>query len=278
MSNTARVSRWVGGILSILIVFVIFIVPFIFILLTASKTKAEAADRLFTLPSDWRLIDNLVEVIGRGNYLLPRAFLNSLVLTVTSVILITLTAAMVGYVLQRRRSRWNRVVTFLVLAGLVIPPAVVPTIWLLQGLNLFKTMPGLILVTVAYGLPFSVLLFTAFMSSIPRDLDEAAIIDGAGPFRLFFRVIFPLLRPVTLTVVVVQSVFIYNNFNNALYFLPGDANATVQLTLYTYQSQSQTAFNLLFMSVLLIMIPPLIAYIVFNRQIVGGMTAGGVKG
>ena len=116
------------------------------------------------------------------------------------------------------------------------------------------------------------------MSSIPRDLDEAAIIDGAGPFRLFFRVIFPLLRPVTLTVVVVQSVFIYNNFNNALYFLPGDANATVQLTLYTYQSQSQTAFNLLFMSVLLIMIPPLIAYIVFNRQIVGGMTAGGVKG
>ena len=122
------------------------------------------------------------------------------------------------------------------------------------------------------------LLFTAFMSSIPRDLDEAAIIDGAGPFRLFFRVIFPLLRPVTLTVVVVQSVFIYNNFNNALYFLPGDANATVQLTLYTYQSQSQTAFNLLFMSVLLIMIPPLIAYIVFNRQIVGGMTAGGVKG
>jgi raffinose/stachyose/melibiose transport system permease protein len=278
MSNTARVSRWVGGILSILIVFVIFIVPFIFILLTASKTKVEAADRLFTLPSDWRLIDNLVEVIGRGNYLLPRAFLNSLILTVTSVILITLTAAMVGYVLQRRRSRWNRVVTFLVLAGLVIPPAVVPTIWLLQGLNLFKTMPGLILVTVAYGLPFSVLLFSAFMSSIPRDLDEAAIIDGAGPFRLFFRVIFPLLRPVTLTVVVVQSVFIYNNFNNALYFLPGDANATVQLTLYTYQSQSQTAFNLLFMSVLLIMIPPLIAYIVFNRQIVGGMTAGGVKG
>ena len=155
MSNTARVSRWVGGILSILIVFVIFIVPFIFILLTASKSKVEAADRLFSLPSDWRLIDNLVEVIGRGNYLLPRAFLNSLVLTVTSVILITLSAAMVGYVLQRRRSRWNRVVTFLVLAGLVIPPAVVPTIWLLQGLNLFKTMPGLILVTVAYGLPFS---------------------------------------------------------------------------------------------------------------------------
>lgn len=278
MSNRARVSRWVGGIGSILIVFVIFIVPFIFILLTASKTKGEAADRLFSLPTEWRLMDNLAEVIQRGNYLLPRAFLNSLVLTVTSVILITMTAAMVGYVLQRRRSRWNRVVSFLVLAGLVIPPAVVPTIWLLQGLNLFKTLPGLIMVTVAYGLPFSVLLFAAFMSGIPRDLDEAAIIDGAGPFRLFFRVIFPLLRPVTLTVVVVQSVFIYNNFNNALYFLPGDANATVQLTLYTYQSQSQTAFNLLFMSVLLIMIPPLIAYIIFNRQIVGGMTSGAVKG
>ncbi len=218
-------------------------------------------------------------MIGRGNYLLPRAFLNSLILTVTSVILITLiggdgrlrpAAAPIPVESSGRpSSSWP---------GSSSPRRWCPTIWLLQGLNLFKTMPGLILVTVAYGLPFSVLLFSAFMSSIPRDLDEAAIIDGAGPFRLFFRVIFPLLRPVTLTVVVVQSVFIYNNFNNALYFLPGDANATVQLTLYTYQSQSQTAFNLLFMSVLLIMIPPLIAYIVFNRQIVGGMTAGGVKG
>ena len=106
--------------------------------------------------------------------------------------------AMVGYVLQRRPSRWTPVVNFLVLAGLIIPPAVVPTIWVLQGLDLFKTLHGLILIEVAYGLSFTVLLFRAFVATIPRELDEAAIMDGAGPLRLFFQVILPLLRPVSL--------------------------------------------------------------------------------
>ena len=91
------------------------------------------------------------------------------------------------------------------LAGLIIPPAVVPTIWVLQETQLFKTLTGLILVEVAFGLSFTVLLFRAFVATIPRELDEAAIIDGAGPIRLFFRVIFPLLRSVMVTVIVVQS-------------------------------------------------------------------------
>ena len=272
------VRRWAGGIVAIVIVTLIFIIPFIFIFLTASKNKTEAAERLFTWPTEWKIVDNFLEVIERGNYLLPRAFLNSLILTVCAVALITVLSAMVGYVLQRRRSGWNKLVNFLVLAGLIIPAAVVPTIWVLQGVGLFKTMPGLILVHVAFGLPFCVLLFTAFMTTIPRDLDEAAIIDGAGPFKLFFRVIFPLLRPVTVTIVVVQSVFVFNNFDFALYFLPGDENATVQLTLYNYQAQSVSAWNLLFMCVLVITVPLLIMYIIFNRQIVAGMTAGAVKG
>ena len=185
---------------------------------------------------------------------------------------------MVAFVLQRRRSRWTGLVNFLVLSGLIIPPAVVPTIWVLQGLGLFRTMPGLILVEVAFGLSFSVLLFRAFIATIPRELDEAAIIDGAGPVRLFFRVIFPLLRSVTVTVIVVQSVVVFNDFTNPLYFLPGDQNATVQLTLYNFQSQYSTQYNLLFMNILLITIPPLIMFLFFNRQIVAGMTSGAVKG
>ena len=164
------------------------------------------------------------------------------------------------------------------LAGLIIPPAVVPTIWVLQGLGLFNTMPGLILIEVAFGLSFCILLFRAFVATIPRELDEAAIIDGAGPLRLFFRVIFPLLRSVIVTVVVVQSVTVFNDFANPLYFLPGDENATVQLTLYNFQSQFNTQYNLLFMNILLITIPPLVMFIFFNRQIVAGMTAGAVKG
>jgi len=155
---------------------------------------------------------------------------------------------------------------------------VVPTVWVLQRIGLFQTMSGMVLIEVAYGLAFCVLLFRAFIGSIPRDLDEAAIIDGAGPLRLFFRVIFPLLRPVIVTVIVVQSVAVFNDFQNPLYFFPGDANATLQLTLYNFKSQFTTEYNLLFMNILLITIPPLIAYLIFQRQIVSGMTQGAVKG
>ena len=207
-----------------------------------------------------------------------RAFINSTTLTVLSVGIMVILSAMIGYVLQRRSSRWNPLVNFLVLAGLIIPPAVVPTIWMLQEIGLFKQMIGMILVNVAFGLPFCILLFRAFVSSIPRELDEAATVDGAGPIRLFFSVVMPLLKPVVITVIVVQAVAIFNDFTGPLYFLPGSQNVTVQLTLYNFQSQMLSQWNLLFTNILLITIPPLVMYIFFNRQIVAGMTSGAVKG
>ena len=185
---------------------------------------------------------------------------------------------MMAFVLQRRKSKASMAINVVILSGLIIPPAVVPTIYVLQELELFKTCQGLILVEIAYGLAFSVLLFQAFMSTIPRELDEAAIIDGAGPLTLFFRVVLPLLKPVIVTVVVIQTVFVWNDFQSAVYFLPGDQNATVQLTLYNFQSQYNTSTNLLFMDILLITIPPLILFIFFQRQIVAGLTTGSVKG
>ena len=165
----------------------------------------------------------------------------------------------------------------MVLAGLIIPPAVVPTIFVLQELHLFKSLWGLVLVEVAYVAPFSILLFRAFVATIPREIDEAAMIDGCTGFSLFFRVVFPLLRPVTITVIVTTSIIIYNDFVNPLYFLPGSENATVQLTLYNFQGQYLTQWNLLFTDVLLITIPPLILFILFNRKIVSGLTAGALK-
>jgi raffinose/stachyose/melibiose transport system permease protein len=139
-------------------------------------------------------------------------------------------------------------------------------------------MPGLILVEVAFGVSFAILLFRAFIATIPRELDEAAIIDGASPLRLFFQVIFPLLRSVAITVIVVQSVTVFNDFVNPLYFLPGDQNATVQLTLYNFSSQFTSQYNLLFMNILLITIPPLVMFLFFNRRIVAGLTSGAIKG
>jgi len=268
---------WLGTI-SIVLAAIVFLVPFAFIFVTAGKTQQEASRLEFTWPTQIAFVENFLTVIQTNNGVLWRAFINSTILTVAAVAIMVVLAAMVGYVLQRRASRWNGLINGLVLAGLIIPPAVVPTIWVLQGTGLYRTLGGLIAVHVAFGLSFCILLFRAFVATIPRELDEAALLDGAGPVRLFFRVIFPLLRSVIVTVIVVQAVTVFNDFTYALYFLPGDANATVQLTLYNYQSQGLNQWNLLFMDVLLITIPPLVMFIFFNRQIVAGMTSGAIKG
>jgi raffinose/stachyose/melibiose transport system permease protein len=266
------------GLLGIVLFGVVFMVPFAFILFTAAKTQREAGELQFSLPTTWALLQNFRDALAARDYMLIIAFINSTILTVASVTILVVLSAMVAYVLQRRRSRWNGVVNFLVLAGLIIPPAVVPTVWVLQKLGLFKTLPGLILIEVAFGLSFCILLFRAFIATIPRDLDEAATLDGASPTRLFFKVIFPLLRSVMMTVIIVQSVVIFNDFANPLYFLPGDENATVQLTVFNFQSQFNTQYNLLFADILLITIPPLLLYLFLNRRIVEGLTAGAVKG
>lgn len=275
---TAALKRYGLGVLAIAVTVVLFIVPLTFMALTAVKDRREAAKLDFSWPTSFHFLENFQDVLSARKFMLVTAFINSTVLTVVSVTILVVLAAMVAWVLQRRRSRWNDLANFLILSGLIIPPAVVPTIWVLQSMGLFKTLPGLILIEVAFHLSFCVMLFRAFISSIPRELDEAAVIDGCGPVRLFFRVIFPLLRSVIVTVIVVQSVAVFNDFQNPLYFLPGDANATVQLTLFNFQSQFATSYNLLFMNILLITIPPFIMYLFFNRQIVAGMTAGAVKG
>jgi raffinose/stachyose/melibiose transport system permease protein len=264
--------------LAIVVSAVVFLVPFAFILLTAVKDRQQASLLDFSWPHQFQFVQNFLDVLRARDYMLIIAFINSTILTVASVAGMVVLAAMTAFVLQRKASRWNGLINGLVLAGLIVPPAVVPTIWVLQRLGLFRTMPGLILVEIAFGLSFCVLLFRAFIATIPRELDEAAVIDGAGPLRLFFRVVFPLLRSVVVTVVVVQSVVVFNDFTNPLYFLPGDQNATVQLTLYNFSSQFTTQYNLLFMNILLITIPPLIMFLFFNRQIVAGMTAGAIKG
>ena len=278
MSIARRLRSYGTEVIALAVTFVVFVVPFIFIVLTAAKERLEASNRDFSFPTEWRLVENFEEVIGTRNDLMVTAMRNSLLLTVASVGLIVLLSAMVAYILQRRRDRLGDIVSAFIIAGLVIPPAIVPTIYVLQGIGLFKTLPGLVLVEVAFLMPFSVLIFRAFVSAIPRELDEAAIMDGATPLRLFWSVILPLMRPAIITVVVVSSVAIYNDFVNPLYFLPGSDNATVQLTLFAFQSQFSTRWNLLFADVLLITIPPLIMFIFFQRQLVSGMTAGAVKG
>jgi raffinose/stachyose/melibiose transport system permease protein len=270
--------KFIVEIIAILGSIIIFWVPFYFIIVNAMKDAKEASLMNLSWPSRIHIWDNIVEVISVRDYMLVRAFYNSTLLTVLSIVIMVVVCAMTGFVMQRRRDRFTPWLSFFVLAGLIIPPAIVPTIWVLDGIGLFKTMTGIVLVEVALGFPFGVLLYRGFMSGIPREIDEAATIDGAGGYRLFFQMILPLLKPVTATIIVTSSVSIFNDFTNPLYFFPGSKNATVQLTLYNFTSQFVSQWNLLFTNILLITIPPLLLFIFFNKKIVAGMTAGSVKG
>lgn len=270
-------SVWVDTV-ALVIIGILFVVPFMFILLTAAKPGPEAGLFQFSWPSHFQLVENIRDVLFFNNSQMVLALVNSSILTVTSITLIVLLSALVAYVMQRRNDRAASVVSSVMLAGLIIPPAVVPTIFVLQAVGLYKTLFGMIMVEVAFTLPFSTLIFRTFMASIPGEIDEAAIIDGASPMRVFFSVILPLLRPAIITVIVVSSVAIYNDFTGPLYFLPGAQNVTVQLTLFNFISQFSSQWNLLFADVVLITIPPLIMFMFFQRQIVSGLTAGAIKG
>jgi raffinose/stachyose/melibiose transport system permease protein len=263
---------------ALIVIGTVFLIPFAFIILTASKTGAEAALFEFSWPSKFQLIENIREVIVFGDNRMVLATWNSILLTVFSVILLVLLSAPVAYVMQRRLNRVAMIASAIILAGLIIPPAVVPTIFLLQWLGIYKTLFSLIMIEVAIQMPFAVLVFRAFMASVPRELDEAATIDGASPLRIFFSVILPLLRPAIVTVVVITAVAVYNDFTLPLYFLPGSENVTVQLTLYSFISQFSSQWHLLFADVVVIMILPLIMFMFFQRQIVSGLTSGAVRG
>ena len=139
--------------------FFIFVIPFLFIILMAFKDRSQSALRDFSWPEGNHLWENLVEVVTTRNWMMITAFINSSIITLASVTLLVIFAAMVGYVLARRKTRLNGLIEFLILAGLMIPPAVVPTIWLMQGLKLFGTLHGMVLIEVAYNLPFSIILY-----------------------------------------------------------------------------------------------------------------------
>jgi raffinose/stachyose/melibiose transport system permease protein len=267
------------SIVMLLLSTVLFWVPFYFVIINSFKSSTKAADMNMSWPDTFHIAENYKAVLIAADNMLVRAFYNSTLLTLLSVAGLVIVSSLAGFVMQRReRGRAASTLNFLVLAGLMIPPAVVPTIWVLNSIGLFKTLPGLTMVEIALHFPFCAILYKAFTATIPRDIDESAFIDGCGGFKLFSHIIFPLLKPVSSTIIIIQAVSVFNDFVNPLYFLPGSENATVQLTLYNFMSMYLTSWNLLFADVVLISLPPLILFLFFNKRIVAGMTAGSVKG
>ena len=266
-----------GDILGVIVTAVLFLIPFYFMFVQSIKSKKEARYLTIDWPSEVHF-DNYTEVFKFNNYQLVKAFKNSALLTVFTVIGLLFTAAMAAYVIQRRKDTLMTVIQSVIMIGLMIPAAILPTIHLLQSMHIYKSMFSMVMIEIALQTPFAIMLYRGYMASIPRELEEAARIDGCSRWGIFTRIIFPLLKPIQATLIILVGVQTFNDFTNPLYFLPGADNITVQQTLYNYRSQVQSSYNLLFADIIIITIPMLILFLIFNKRIVDGMVAGSVKG
>ena len=155
-----RVKRLIFQVIAVLVTLVAYIVPFYFIILTACKNKKEASWLNLSLPTEWKLFENIKEVLTVYDGMIIRAFFNSLVLTVCSVLIIVVVTALLAFVMQRRNDRSTRLFSLLILAGLIVPSSVVPTYWVLDFLHISKTIVGLIIVEVALNISFATILYT----------------------------------------------------------------------------------------------------------------------
>ena len=277
MIRRKRTYTIAGTIIGVVAAFFVFVVPFLFMFLESVKDKKESNMLSFTLPTSWHF-ENYVEVIRNSNYQLLRAFKNSAIITIGAVLMLVVVCSMAGYFIQRRGDKFSRFTSNYITIGLMVPPSIMPTIWIMQGLQLYKTMPGMILIETALTIPFTTMLYRSFVATIPIELEEAAMVDGCSSARIFTSIVFRLLQPVTVTAIILNSVTVFNDFMNPLYFLPGTKNATAQLTLYSYMSLYKTEYNLLFSNVILVVLPMLLLFLFLNEKIVAGMTSGAIKG
>lgn len=195
---------------------IVMLVPIYLILVTSFKGGSDAKTLTFALPVKW-VFTNFGEVIREGK--LINGFLNSMLYTTVGTIITVLLAAMSAYIFSRRRSIANRILYMYIVMGMVLPVNYVALMKVMQFLHLNNTRAGIIMLYIAIQSPFIVFLIYGFIAKVPVELDEAALIDGCGPLRLFFGVIFPLMKPVLITATVLCFLNMWNEFVMPLYFL-----------------------------------------------------------
>ena len=217
------------------------------------------------------------QVFARANVI--NYFGNSLIVTGGSLFLLLLTGAMASYALSEYEFRWNRTLGLYMALGIMIPIRL-GTVSLIRMTNLigiYNSLGALILVYTAAGLPIAVFVMTEFMRSIPRELKDAARVDGASEFRILFTLVIPLIRPALATVLVFNMIPIWNDLWFPLTLAPGEAVRTVTSGLSTFAGQYKTDWTALLAALTLAMIPMLVLYIVFSRQFIQGLTRGALK-
>ena len=186
---------------------------------------------------------------------------------------------MFAFALWRSSSVVQNFAYGILLAGLILPTAVilVPVFKVLQVLGLANSLPGLILFMVGYYVPFGTFVFRAFLTTIPKELVDAAMVDGAGPFTTFFRIVFPLMRPATASVIVIIATWVWNDFLNPLILLGPLSGTTITVGLYRSVGQFAVSFGELFAFMLLASLPIVLLYFLLQSQFVRGLTSGAAK-
>lgn len=254
---------------------IIMLTPLVLILVNSLKTSQAAQEMSLRLPETIELA-NYVTVIERGK--LGITFINSMTYSIFSVLLCTLTSAMAAFVLSRNRNKTNKIIYFLIVLGMAMPINFIALMKVMQTLAIINKRIGIILLYAAIQTPFNVFLIYSFVSKIPRDIDEAAIIDGCSPLQLFFSIIIPLIKPVLVTVMVLTFLNTWNEYILPLYFLGSSDKWPMTLAVYNFFGMYFRDWNLVCADIVLTSLPVVIVYLLGQKYIVSGMTAGAVKG
>ncbi|MET0134623.1 MAG: carbohydrate ABC transporter permease [Kibdelosporangium sp.] len=262
--------------LLIVLAAIAFVSPFLFTLLASFRTADDLARAPLGLPRELTL-DNYATAIDQIHYV--SSALNTVFLTIASCVVVTVIGSMAAYPLGRLTSNLSSLVYRLFVVGLTIPVFVLiaPLYLLMRDLGLLDTHLGLIIIYTALNLPVAVFFYTSFVRQIPVDLEEAAALDGCGPLRTFFLIVFPLMRPVTGTLLTFVSLQVWNNLVVPLVFLQDPDKSTVMANAYSFADPHTLQPTQLFPAALLGALPLFMLFLIFQRQVVSGMTQGAVK-
>ena len=250
--------------------------PFVFVVLSSFKSVKEFIADLWALPASLQL-SNYVDAVEGG---IGRFFINSLIVSIASVILTLVLASLASFPLAKMRFRLNRPLFLLFIAGAMIPVHVtlIPIYTLTNSLGLYNTLFALLGPYIAFHLPLAVLIITEFISQLPPELEEAARIDGAGPFEIFRRIILPLSMPALSTVAIYTFIFVWNEFVFALVLLSSRSNMTLPLGLMQFSGEYSVNVPGIMAAVTLASLPIILFYLVMQERVVAGMVAGAIKG
>ncbi|WP_284645628.1 carbohydrate ABC transporter permease [Paenibacillus silviterrae] len=253
----------------------VIIIPFFMILVNSFKDIRESALFGLTLPSTWHF-SNYADTFSQANIF--RGFKNSILISLSVVVCVNLLASMAAFVIQRRDDKLLRAAYYTFIMGLIVPVSIVPTIKLMGDLHIRGTYFSLVMYYTAVLLPFAVFLLVGFMKSIPRELDEAALLEGCSHFRLYWQVVLPLLLTVLVTVTIVVMVSVWNDFFGPFYLMTDSTKWTIVLQIFNFVTMYSTNWGVVFAFMVIVVTPVLFVYLLLQRFIIDGLTAGSLKG